>query len=123
MSVPAIIGGAGLDDPEFLEERRETPIETPYGEPSSVPVRGLLSGREVVLLSRHGRQHTIPPSRVNNRANLWALQTLGCGGVISTAACGSLRGDIGRGAIGAPPACSGATRIGADRSGFRSTTC
>lgn len=97
-----IIGGSGLDDPEFLEDRQEMPIDTPYGNPSSIPVHGLISGVEVVLLSRHGRQHTIPPSQVNNRANLWALEELGCRQVISTAACGSLREDIGRGVIVVP---------------------
>ncbi len=97
-----IIGGSGLDDPEFLEERHEMPIDTPYGKPSSVPVHGLISGQEVVLLSRHGRQHTIPPSQVNNRANIWALHELGCGQVLTSAACGSLRAEIRRGSIVVP---------------------
>lgn len=97
-----IIGGSGLDDPDFLEDRRETPLDTPYGKTSSVPVQGRVSGQEVVLLSRHGRQHTLPPSQVNNRANIWALRELGCAQVLTTAACGSLRAEIGRGSIVIP---------------------
>lgn len=77
-------------------------METPYGATSSALQRGRLKGQEVVLLSRHGRQHTIPPSQVNNRANLWALQHLGCDRVLTTAACGSLRAEIGRGGIVVP---------------------
>lgn len=97
-----IIGGSGLDNPQFLAAREETPIETPYGAPSSVPVRGKIGDTEVVLLSRHGREHTIPPSQINNRANIWALEKLGCRQIISTAACGSLREDIGRGQLVIP---------------------
>lgn len=97
-----IIGGSGLDDPDFLEDRRETPLDTPHGKKSSVSVQGRVSGQEVVLLSRHGREHTIPPSQINNRANIWALHELGCGQVLTTTACGSLRAEIGRGSIVIP---------------------
>jgi 5'-methylthioadenosine phosphorylase len=97
-----IIGGSGLDDPKLLTVVQETMPDTPYGKPSSPLVCGRLAGRDVVMLSRHGRGHTIPPTQINNRANLWALEKEGCRQVISTAACGSLREDIGRGAIIVP---------------------
>lgn len=97
-----IIGGSGLDDPKLFTVVRETMPETPYGKPSSPLVCGRLAGRDVVMLSRHGRGHTIPPTQINNRANLWALEKEGCRQVISTAACGSLREDIGRGAMVVP---------------------
>lgn len=102
MSAIGIIGGSGLEDPQFLEASQEIDLETPYGAPSSSLLRGILRGREVVLLSRHGRQHTIPPSQVNNRANIWALKELGCTRILATAACGSLREEIGRGIIVIP---------------------
>lgn len=102
MSAIGIIGGSGLEDPQLLESPREIVLDTPYGAPSSSLLCGVLRGREVVLLSRHGRQHTIPPSQVNNRANIWALKELGCARILTTAACGSLREEIGRGALVIP---------------------
>ncbi len=92
-----IIGGTGLDDPEFLQNVEERMIETPHGSPSSPIQLGELAGCDVAMLSRHGRAHTIPPSQVNNRANIWALKELGCDQVLVTAACGSLRAELDRG--------------------------
>ncbi len=77
-------------------------VDTPYGPPSAPLRRGRLAGREVVLLARHGRQHTIPPSQVNNRANLLALKDQGCTHVLANAACGSLRPEIDRGHLVIP---------------------
>ncbi len=92
-----IIGGTGLDDPEFLQQIAERLVDTPHGTPSS-PIRlGQLAGRDVAMLARHGREHTIPPSQVNNRANVWALKELGCEQILVTAACGSLRAELERG--------------------------
>lgn len=92
-----IIGGTGLDDPKFMAEAEEVGVSTPFGEPSSPILRGTLAGRDVALLARHGRRHTIPPSQINNRANLYALKDLGCEQVLVSAACGSLREELGRG--------------------------
>lgn len=92
-----IIGGTGLDDPEFLQNVENRTVETPYGSLSSPIQLGQLAGRDVAMLSRHGRAHTIPPSQVNNRANIWALKELGCDQVLVTAACGSLRAELDRG--------------------------
>ena len=97
MSPIAIIGGTGLDDPAFMRHAERVNIETPYGPPSAPILRGTLAGREVALLARHGREHTIPPTQIKNRANLAALKELGCECVLATAACGSLREEMGRG--------------------------
>ena len=94
-----IIGGSGLENPDILKDREEINCNTPWGKPSSSLIQGFIENRPVILLSRHGREHTIPPSQVNNRANLWALKENGCTAIISTTACGSLREDIGRGDI------------------------
>ena len=102
MNPIGIIGGSGLDNPQLLGDARELCPDTPYGTPSSSILRGTLAGREVCLLARHGRQHTIPPTQVNNRANLWALRELGCEKVLATAACGSLRAELGRGSMVIP---------------------
>lgn len=92
-----IIGGSGLDDPRLLKESREVLVDTPYGRPSSALTTGTIHGMEVAILARHGRQHTIPPSQVNNRANIHALKTQGCTHILATSACGSLREQIQRG--------------------------
>jgi len=94
-----IIGGSGLEDPAFLHKPSEHMPYTPYGDPSSPLLTGEINGTEVVLLSRHGKQHTIPPSQVNNRANIWALKGLGCTHLLTTTACGSLKEEIVRGDI------------------------
>ncbi len=93
----AIIGGSGLENPAILQNPETVNIETPYGNPSSDFKTGKIEGVDVVLLSRHGRDHSIPPTQVNNRANLWAIQKLGCTHIIATTACGSLREEINRG--------------------------
>lgn len=92
-----IIGGSGLDNPDILKDASDLDVETPWGAPSS-PLRvGRIGGVEAVLLARHGRQHTIPPHMVNNRANLRALADQGCTAILASTAVGSLREEIGRG--------------------------
>ncbi|SHF44344.1 5'-methylthioadenosine phosphorylase [Mariniphaga anaerophila] len=98
----AIIGGSGLEDPDILKNPGETEVETPYGNPSSSFKTGRIEGVEVAILSRHGRDHGIPPSQVNSRANIWAIKELGCSHILATTACGSLRGEIERGDLVIP---------------------
>lgn len=97
MSKIAIIGGSGLENPAILKNATELKVETPFGQTTSDFKCGTISGKNVVLLSRHGRQHTIPPTQVNNRANIWAIREIGCSHILATTACGSLRQEIGRG--------------------------
>lgn len=97
MTKIGIIGGSGLENPEILTNVEVLDVSTPYGKPSSFLKNGTIHGVNVVLLSRHGYGHTIPPTQVNNRANLYALQNAGCTHIIATTACGSLREKIGRG--------------------------
>jgi 5'-methylthioadenosine phosphorylase len=92
-----IIGGSGLENPEILKSPCEKIMDTPYGAPSSPLLSGSLNGTEIVILSRHGWHHTIPPSKVNTRANIYSLKEIGCTHIITTTACGSLREEIGRG--------------------------
>jgi len=92
-----IIGGSGLDNPDILENAHDRSVNTRWGLPSSLLKLGQIGGVDVVLLARHGREHTIPPSRVNYRANIQALKDAGCSHVLASTAVGSLRVDIGRG--------------------------
>jgi 5'-methylthioadenosine phosphorylase len=87
-----ILGGSGLY--ELLEEADEQVVDTPYGPPSDTVVTGSFAGRNVAFLPRHGRGHPLPPHRINNRANLWALHALGVRRLISPCAVGSLQADI-----------------------------
>ncbi|KAI6058331.1 S-methyl-5'-thioadenosine phosphorylase isoform X2 [Aix galericulata] len=89
-----IIGGTGLDDPDILEGRTEKYVDTPYGKPSDALILGKIKNVSCVLLARHGRHHTIMPSNVNYRANIWALKEENCSHVLVTTACGSLREEI-----------------------------
>ena len=97
MASIGIIGGSGLNNPDILANARDETVATPYGAPSSPLKRGTIGGREVILLARHGREHTIPPTQVNYRANIAALKEAGCTRVIATTAVGSLREEIRRG--------------------------
>ena len=92
-----IIGGSGLEDPQFLRHVREEEVTTIYGKPTSALTHGTINGKEVVLISRHGKQHQYSPTEVNYRANVLALKEAGVTHILATTACGSLRAEIGRG--------------------------
>ncbi len=97
-----IIGGSGLYDFPQLTDKQEFEIDTPFGSPSSPIVTGLVNGHRLAFLARHGIGHTISPSEVNYRANIWAFKTLGVKRLISVSACGSLREDYKPGEIVIP---------------------
>ena len=84
-----IFGGSGFYS--LLEDVREVKVDTPYGAPSDSVFLADVAGRKVAFLPRHGRRHTIPPHRVNYRANVWAMRSLGVKAVISPCAAGSLQ--------------------------------
>lgn len=86
-----IIGGSGLDDPDILEDRKERSVDTPFGHPSDYVIEGKIKGIPCALLARHGRNHSILPSNVNYRANVWALKSIGCTHLIVSTATGSLQ--------------------------------
>lgn len=93
----AVIGGSGLyrltDDAEWRT------VSTPFGDPSDAIAVAPVGRRSVAFLPRHGRRHTLPPHRINHRANLWALQSLGVERVVAPCAVGSLRGPLEPGSV------------------------
>jgi len=89
-----IFGGTGNYDPGFFEDARQIKVYTPYGAPSDLITLGRVRGRNVAFLPRHGRNHTIPPYKVNYRANVWAMRSLGVKRIISPAAVGSLQPEM-----------------------------
>src|ERR1035437_3230485 len=111
MATIGIIGGSGLEQLNFFSDTGEVSIKTPYGDPSSSFFKGTTGSSTVFILSRHGRDHRITPTHVNNRANVWALKELGCTGILATTACGSLREEIGRGHIVIPDQFIDFTRL------------
>jgi 5'-methylthioadenosine phosphorylase len=88
----AIIGGTGLTRLSTLAVRHREVIRTPYGEPSAALVFGEVAGHAAIFLARHGHGHTIPPHRVNYRANLWALREQGASAILAIASVGAIRG-------------------------------
>ncbi|MHA2007050.1 MAG: S-methyl-5'-thioadenosine phosphorylase [Promethearchaeota archaeon] len=92
-----IIGGSGLDNPDILKDARDINVDTKYGKPSSPLKLGKIHDIDVVLIARHGREHTIPPTQINYRANIQALKDQVCSHILATTACGSLREEIQRG--------------------------
>jgi 5'-methylthioadenosine phosphorylase len=86
-----IIGGTGLYDPKLLKNIQEVEVNTPYGTPSDSFTVGELSGRRVAFLARHGRRHTIRPTDVNSRANMFAFKKLGVTRVLAVSTVGSLK--------------------------------
>jgi 5'-methylthioadenosine phosphorylase len=89
-----VIGGSGLYSMNGLNSAREIRVKTPFGDPSDAIVTGLLEGKRVAFLARHGRGHRILPSELNFRANIYALKLLGVQRIISVSAVGSLQEDL-----------------------------
>lgn len=94
MSQIAIIGGTGLTSIQGLEISSSEIIQTPFGEPSAPLLQGFFSGNNVYFLPRHGATHTIPPHKINYRANIWALKNAGVEKIISVNAVGGIRKDM-----------------------------
>ncbi len=97
-----VIGGSGLYEMPGLGNTHVHDLDTPFGKPSAPIVVGTLAGKRVAFLARHGIGHTISPSEINYRANIYALKSLGVERVVSISACGSLREDYAPGHIVIP---------------------
>ncbi len=86
-----IIGGSGLYRMEALQDLEEHEIETPFGSPSDRLILGTLAGTRVAFLARHGRSHSLLPSELPFRANIYAMKALGVEYLLSASAVGSLK--------------------------------
>ncbi len=98
----AVLGGSGFYDMPGLEISDELALETPFGAPSDTIRVGTLDGVRVAFLARHGRAHSLLPSEIPQRANFWALKSLGVRRVLGVSAVGSLREDYAPGAMVTP---------------------
>lgn len=97
-----VIGGTGLTTLSNLDILHQTKADTPYGDPSSELIIGKVSDRQVAFLARHGEIHNIPPHKVNYRANLWALKSIGVKNIIAVNAVGGIREDMLPGSLVIP---------------------
>ncbi|NEU71645.1 S-methyl-5'-thioadenosine phosphorylase [Hassallia byssoidea VB512170] len=86
-----IIGGSGLYKMDALKDVEEVHVETPFGSPSDALILGTVDGTQVAFLARHGRNHTLLPSELPFRANIYAMKQLGVEYLISASAVGSLK--------------------------------
>jgi 5'-methylthioadenosine phosphorylase len=90
-----IFGGSGFY--RFLDDVEEVAVDTPYGPPSARIRVGEIDGRPTAFMPRHGDEHTLPPHRINYRANVWAMRQVGARRIIGPTACGSLKPELGPG--------------------------
>lgn len=95
MTTVAIIGGTGLANLSGFNKQETRSIETPYGDPSSPLLIGKYQQENIVFLARHGLAHTIPPHKVNYRANIWALKDLGVTHLLAINAVGGIHPQMG----------------------------
>jgi len=87
-----IIGGSGFYD--LATSLKEIKVETPYGPPSDKIALGKIAGKKVAFLPRHHKNHDIPPHKINYRANIYALKSLGVSRILTSHAAGSLQKEI-----------------------------
>ena len=100
--VVGIIGGSALGDTFAIEDEQAKFLVTPHGAPSDPPRMGKHRDVTVIFLPRHGKDHRIPPHKLNHRANLWALKDLGATHIIGTSSTGSLKRTIRPGTFVVP---------------------
>src|ERR1051326_272989 len=89
-----IIGGSGLYQMDGLTGTEEVEVDTPFGKPSDAYRTGMLEGNRVAFLARHHREHTISPSELNFRANIYGFKKLGAEWILSASAVGSLKQEL-----------------------------
>lgn len=98
----AIIGGTGLTQIEGLTITGQQSVQTPFGQPSADYVTGELNGKQLIFLARHGNPHRIPPHKINYRANIWSLKSLGVTEIIAVAAVGGIGAAVAPAKIAVP---------------------
>ena len=98
----AIIGGTGLTQLKNLDIYNREIVHTPFGDPSGPITHGTLNGKDIAFLPRHGYGHTIPPHKINFRANIWALKQVGAKYILAVAAVGGIGGQMTPSTIAIP---------------------
>lgn len=94
MSRLAVIGGTGVYSLSELTNVSTKIVDTPYGKPSSEYTLGEIEDVEIIFLPRHAHNHSIPPHKINYRANIWGLHNLNVTHIIAFASVGGIHPDI-----------------------------
>lgn len=102
MKTLAIVGGTGIDELDGLEIITSHRVATPYGDPSRPIQEGRFGDVPVFYLQRHGSPAAIPPHRINYRANIWALHSLGVDGIVGVNAVGGIAAEVRHGGLVVP---------------------
>jgi 5'-deoxy-5'-methylthioadenosine phosphorylase len=102
MSILAIIGGTGLTSFDGLEIIEKRSVTTPFGQTSSDLLIGEFQRKPIIFLPRHGENHTIPPHKINYRANIWALHNQGVQQIVAIAAVGGINSNLSPGKLAVP---------------------
>ncbi len=97
-----IFGGTGIYDSGLLQDSHEVDVDTPWGKPSDTITVGAFKGRKIAFLPRHGKKHSIPPHKINYKANIWAFKELGVSRIIAPSAVGSLKKELEPGCFALP---------------------
>jgi 5'-methylthioadenosine phosphorylase len=97
-----IIGGTGIYDPSLFNVIEERKVNTPFGEPSDKITICSLGDKKIAFIPRHGKEHRLPPHKINFRANIWALKDLGVKTILAPSAVGSLKKEFKPGDIVLP---------------------
>ena len=97
-----IIAGTGFYDTDIITDKEFLEINTPYGKTSEKLMIGNINGKNVVFLPRHGKEHNVPPHKINFRANLWAMKEIGVERILAPCAVGSLQEEMEPGHIVVP---------------------
>jgi 5'-methylthioadenosine phosphorylase len=90
----AVVGGSGIGEIFEKGPKKVHRLSTPWGAPSAPIEEGEVGGTRVLFLPRHGPGHAIPPHRINYRANVDALTTLGAQAIVTVSSVGSLKDDL-----------------------------
>jgi 5'-methylthioadenosine phosphorylase len=106
-----VIGGTGLYNIEGMTDIEEVSIDTPFGKPSDSFIIGKLEGTGIAFLSRHGRGHKIMPSELPNKANIYAMKSLGVEHIIASCSAGSFKKEIEPGHLLIPDQIIDRTRL------------
>jgi len=113
-----VLGGSGLYNMPEITDKSVHEVETPFGDPSGPIVVGTLRGKRVAFLPRHGEGHTLSPTTLPYRANIYALKSLGVRYIIAISACGSLQEAYAPGTIMVPDQLYDNTKSDRGRSFF-----
>jgi len=92
-----IIAGTGFYDLPGLKNTNREELNTSYG--GALLLSGIWEGVEIAFLTRHGVKHSVPPHRINYRANVRAMKDLEVSAIIAINVVGGIDSNLNPGDI------------------------